>query len=179
MSDVAKRPEAVAQKAGTDFMVALWATSFDCLERLVTANARFAESSLLASHDARTLVGAATQAHASHRQLANHALQTIDGIQSYWSDVRDLMWGAHAKFIAAGEALLAQHQFDALDFIDRLRETTAAGGQITMTAWGALLRPANTSTATEHEIPNGAAKPVPHRKAGHAKLETPADDPRA
>ncbi|WP_038710369.1 hypothetical protein [Burkholderia sp. lig30] len=90
-----------------------------------------------------------------------------------------MIWGTHVKFIAAGEALLAQHQFDALDFIDRLREATAAGGQITMTAWDALLRPANTSTATVHAIPNGAATPVPHRVAGHADLDTPADDPRA
>ncbi|CAN0624450.1 protein of unknown function [Burkholderia multivorans] len=47
------------------------------------------------------------------------------------------------------EALRAQHRFEALDFIDWLRETTAVGGEITVTAWDTLLRPANTNTAMQ------------------------------
>ncbi|CAN0624452.1 protein of unknown function [Burkholderia multivorans] len=56
-------------------------------------DARFAQASLSASYVVQAQVWSVTQVHESHRHFTHHALQTIDGLQSYLSAVRDFISG--------------------------------------------------------------------------------------
>lgn len=157
MSNIVEHPEVVARKNSVELAFALVATTLRYLEGLARANAKFAAASLPSGHAPRNPLRSAAHAHEPGRHAATYTPPTFGQIQSYWSDIRDLTWGTHLRFVGDVENLLARHVFDALDIIDKWKRTSAASGELTMATWHTFLPMSDPATTGKAEMPKGAA----------------------